>query len=527
MRLSTVRNEEGFTMIVVMLAMLFVSLVLVATVSAVNGDLRLTGRDLDRKQAYEAAQAGIADYSYHLNSDTNYWSKCTGVGTPTAVNQFGSTTNRKAVTGTNGASYSIELIPATGKSSCVAGDASSMIELTGPALGTFRIRSTGYSGTVKQQVVATYRRSSFLDYVYFTQLETSDPVTYGYTSSTAIAGANSQCSKTETAGRYDSPIPGTGGDYCNRIVFANGEQINGPLHTNDKLRISGSPTFGRTAADAIEAGANPAWSASGSASPNFVGTLRPGAAILTPPATNGSLSNVSGAVKFDGTVRIELSGNNFRSTTNSGAQSAWTPIPASGVIYVSNQSCSAIYSPYTVRDQPTEYNDLGCGNALVSGSYTGQLTIAAENDILIEGDLCRGTSCSGSPSGSGLLGLIANNFVRVRHPLTNSDTTVNSCNGASNANYTKVSRIDAAILSIDHSFIVDHYNCGAVLGTLTVNGAISQKFRGPVGIVGSSTPGYDKNYNYDDRLKYISPPQFLDPIQSSWSVQRQTIDPLP
>ena len=211
--------------------------------------------------------------------------------------------------------------------------------------------------------------------------------------------------------------------------------------------------------------------------------------------------------------------------TNTGATIGPTPIPASGVIYVSNQSCAVTYSPFNVRDQATEYNDLGCGNALVSGTYTGQLTIAAENDIIIEGNLCRGTSCSGNPSGSGLLGLIANNFVRVRHPLNNNDTDRGNCNGAQNANYTKVSRIDAAILAIDHSFIVDHYNCGAALGTLTVNGAISQKFRGPVGIVGSNTPGYEKDYNYDDRLKYISPPQFLDPIQSSWSVQRETLDP--
>ena len=169
------------------------------------------------------------------------------------------------------------------------------------------------------------------------------------------------------------------------------------------------------------------------------------------------------------------------------------------------------YSPFTVKDQTTAYNDLGCGNAFVSGAYSGQLTIAAENDIIIEGNLCRG-SCSSAPSGTGLLGLIANNFVRVNHPFS-TQTSKGSCGSGSNSG-TTVSRIDAAILAIDHSFIVDHYNCGASLGTLTVNGAISQKFRGPVGIVGSTTPGYDKNYNYDDRLRYISPPQFLDPIQT-------------
>ena len=87
-------------------------------------------------------------------------------------------------------------------------------------------------------------------------------------------------------------------------------------------------------------------------------------------------------------------------------------------------------------------------------------------------------------------------------------------------------RIDAAILAINHSFIVDHYNCGAPLGTLTVNGAISQKFRGPVGTSSGGTvvTGYGKDYNYDDRLRYQEPPHFLDPVESAWHVQRETLD---
>ena len=84
-------------------------------------------------------------------------------------------------------------------------------------------------------------------------------------------------------------------------------------------------------------------------------------------------------------------------------------------------------------------------------------------------------------------------------------------------------RIDAAILAIEHSFIVDHYDCGAALGTLTVKGAISQKFRGPVGTHRAGT-GYLKNYKYDDRLRYMEPPNFLDPVEPAWHIQRETLD---
>ena len=531
MRLNRIRDqEEGFTMAVVMISMLIVTLVLFTAVTAVRGDIHLTQRDLDHKQAFEAAQAGIADYQYHLNADTNYWTLCTSAPTPNALNQDGSTTRRKSVPGSSGATYAIELIPATNKSSCNTSDPSgSFIEQSGTATGTFRIRSTGYSGGVKQSVVATFRRSSFLDYVYFTRLETSDPVTYGYTSSTAIAGANSQCSKTTDEGRYNSSIPGSGGDYCDVIVFVSGETINGPLHSNDTLAICGQPTFGRTSADSIEVSAPPqGWFGSGncggSNNPNFVGTFTTNSPELTPPATNGQLSTISGAAKYSGSTRIVLNGNNMTVTPVNGS-STTTSIPSSGVVYVANdpnRACTTSYSPYTVKDQLSQNNDLGCGNVFVSGSYTGKLTIAAENDIIINGNLCRGTSCTGSPNGNGLLGLIANNFVRVNHPFS-SQSSKGSCGNGSNSG-TTVSRIDAAILSIDHSFIVDHYNCGNSLGTLTVNGAISQAYRGPVGIVGSSTPGYSKNYNYDDRLRFVSPPHFLDPVQTAWHVQRETLD---
>ena len=36
-------------------------------------------------------------------------------------------------------------------------------------------------------------------------------------------------------GRYDSPIPNSGGQFCTKIAFISGDAVNGPLHTNDAL----------------------------------------------------------------------------------------------------------------------------------------------------------------------------------------------------------------------------------------------------------------------------------------------------
>jgi hypothetical protein len=255
------------------------------------------------------------------------------------------------------------------------------------------------------------------------------------------------------------------------------------------------------------------------------------APVLTPPPTNGELRTFAGpAYTYTGQTRITLSGTSM--SINGGSSVA---IPTSGVVYVENGAgCSSSYSPFTA----TYPSSSGCGNAVVhtTSSFTGQLTIAAENDVIIDDDIVK--------SGSGLIGLIANNFVRVKHPvcpsgnldcrdaqgvpgMISAQTSKSSCNsGVNGTGSLNGVQIDAAILAIDHSFIVDHYNCGATLGTLQVNGAISQKFRGAVGTSANGTvnTGYVKDYNYDDRFKYQEPPHFFDPVESAWHVQRETLD---
>jgi hypothetical protein len=56
------------------------------------------------------------------------------------------------------------------------------------------------------------------------------------------------------------------------------------------------------------------------------------------------------------------------------------------------------------------------------------------------------------------------------------------------------------------------------LGSLDAAQQIAQRFRGAVATTGGT--GYTKNYGYDDRLKYRSPPFFLDPVQASWKIHR-------
>jgi hypothetical protein len=75
-----------------------------------------------------------------------------------------------------------------------------------------------------------------------------------------------------------------------------------------------------------------------------------------------------------------------------------------------------------------------------------------------------------------------------------------------------------AMLALGHSFIVQNYDEGDQLGTITVNGVIAQKWRGPVGTSGGT--GYLKNYGYDSRLQYASPPYVQDSTETPYRVSQ-------
>ena len=121
------------------------------------------------------------------------------------------------------------------------------------------------------------------------------------------------------------------------------------------------------------------------------------------------------------------------------------------------------------------------------------------------------TDSGGNPTGNATLGLVAGNFVRVQH--------------AANTNVSQVT-IDAAILTLQHSFMVDNYNscaatCSPTQPYLSVRGAIAQRYRGAVGQVGST--GYLKDYHYDDRLHVLLPPYLFSLSTAGWQVSRETL----
>ncbi len=534
--------ESGFTMITVMGAMMVVMLLSAVAIAAANGDLEGGARDQETKQALAAAEAGVNDYAYHLNQDNNYWAKCTGVPAPAKVNQPWNGANPAAdprqwrAVPASRSEYAIELLPAdwapntanpAAEKRCDPANASaSMID---KATGTFRIRVTGRvpSGNgdyAQRSVITSFRRKSFLDFLYVTDYETSDPAWY-----TRLAGGAATVPPIDTwatnncgywrDGRGTKRYTGvtSGGQTltagCDEIQFADKDRINGPFHTNDSILVCGSPTFGRTIKDKIEvSGPKPGWRDNcGGSNPNFVGTFRAGVPTLALPQSNSSLKTVVDPnYYFTGKTYIQLNGATMTVDNPSmGISGKNMALPPNGVVYVDDGICGQKYNPLDPNGAPA-----GCGNVYVKGTYSKDLTISAVGDVVLRGSVTK--------TNDSVLGLIAKQFVRVYHPTKNLDS--NSCtNDTTDPYYFKDIQVDAAILALQHSFTVDSYYCGTPLGTLTVNGVIAQRYRGPVGTGngGGIVTGYIKDYNYDDRLSLRQPPFFLDPVESSWHVSRQ------
>jgi Tfp pilus assembly protein PilX len=541
-RLPSARSEGGFTMIVALGVLLVSSLLLTAAFVAAGGDIHLSHNDTVAKKAYYAAQAGVNDYLYHLTQDGNYLTYCT---TPTpanpALNQISEKTKNTApVPAINGEvtneKYAIDLLPAEGsEGKCNTAEVfGSMIEQSGTAAGTFRIESTGFAENKQRSIVATFKNLNFVSFVWYTVYETADPVVYGKTEKEhLVCGAfYPERRKAGICGQFNN-------------YFISGESVNGPVHTEDHAGICGSPIFGRKTTDRIEFGTayekDEGYSSEecgGSASPKFVGTHIPVEEVpsLKPPPGDEELEHiVEPAYNFLGKTEVVLEGTKMKIIEHKGeAKKEVTKenvaYPPSGVIYVKG-SCEK-YTPF--GPNPTYTEDANCGNVYVHGKYEKALTIAAQNDVVINGNITTPVNGSGTPTGTALLGLIANNFVRVFHPLAGSrGIGYTECGSSSNSpEDLKEPTIYAAILALKHSLMVDNFDCGkAELGSLNVYGTVAGMFsNGMTGVFsggGGIIHGYPYNLKYDNRLQISEPPHFLNPIEAAWYIQRETLAPAP
>jgi hypothetical protein len=561
---ATARAEDGFTMIIAIGVMLITSLLLVAAFTSADGDIQLSHDDTIQKQAMYAAFAGVEEYQYQLEKEPDYWETCEAPSSVVPESKF--------------EHYEVKLLAANGKEACSTSKPfETMIESSGAAANTFRIESIGCAGKAEmtvcptkhsdavqvRKIVASFKATGFLQFVYFTRYEDEDPTLYS-------PKANCE-TYFEVKGVKRS-------SECQLIQFVTGDSVKGPMHTDDKSVICGTPEFGRpgrTIPDKVEINGGLDEACNGS-KPTFNTTTKSytvGKELVPPASDESLLSYVESANKFSGVTQLTLNGTtNTITVVNQGTEKTinW---PENGLIYVEKGSgaCGYAFTGHDADGPKEKAQETNCGNVYVHGTYSKSLTVAAENDLIIDGNTYP-TSVAGSlgseATGTATLGLIATHFVRIYHPVgetyaatkskygggytcANNNDTYNSStglceyeNGPGGCDAPNLTAAEdktaggygfgsqenlyiyAAILSTKHSFIVDNFSCGNELGKLNVYGAIAQNFRGIVGTgdgAGDGTgTGYIKNYNYDERLAADEPPYFLQPLNTGWEVNRET-----
>jgi hypothetical protein len=516
------RGEDGFTMILALGILLVTSLLLAGVFAAVQGDASLSRSDLDGKRAYAAAQAGVQDYLGQLNENaasSSWWQNCTN-----------DSASNVAVAGTTGETYSYQPVTA-----CVTGGAVGTV--VNPTLGLLRMEFTGQAGHYGEHrtIVADFRPLSPLSFMWYTVHETLDPQL-----------DSSDCLGSTGEGYFYSNDVDQPASQC-WIYWGTNDSVSGPMYTQDQFLVAAgtSPSFGRGSQDLIEShaattsvcvvnngGSQPATAAC----PTGViqGKAIANAPLVPLPADNANLfpdAQNHGIVLPAGTTNLTLSVSGGKTTgtavTCTSATSCTTStiydLTANPIIYAPNSTtgCAPSYTPTNVTYQQTSAGKFygACGDIYVSGTYATGLTVAAADNIVITGSLLNTTDTDGQtmPTGTSTMGLVANQYVRVYHPVTNPGT--NHCTG-STSNLT----IDSAILTLAHSFFVDNYNCGST-ATLTIHGAMAQKYRGAVATSGNggvTATAYTKNYNYDDRLRILLPPYLFDLQDTSWQIVRET-----
>ncbi|NHC14009.1 type II secretion system protein [Motilibacter deserti] len=579
-------DDSGFTLVTVTVSMVVLFLLLSAAMVVVVNDLGPERRNQSDLSAVAAAQAGVDEFTSRLNVNSNYYrddeiAKTTNAALATAAQMSSKTFLGAPVpgTGTSGGYFKYRLLSSTADTT---------------KNGIIRLQVTGTSasgsGGRSHTLTVEYRRNPLLNYLWNTQYEALYPGAYKNSASAVVDGAPStnrtsyradpRMVEELCAARYFTPrgssqigranVRYTSGvqttltsgerytpyylvnnvvSYDQRTItglcasgepeWTTGDVVDGPLHSNDALKIGGTVAFLNRI---VETG----WSSTASPAPSSTSRLWYGnSAPLTQyagrpafspyyapdielPGTNEKLRQSAGTdgcvytgettVVFNRTTMSVYSPNTR--TTKAGcfnaasANTAQTyPIPS--VVYVDasgSTGCTNAWARPAGMDTGVQTNDYSCtqGDVFVQGTVAGQVTVAAANDIVVTGDLKYDSGITGTD----VIGLVANSFVWVYHPVDGGSNMLTSANS--------VHYIDAAVTALNRSFSVENWSAGAGMSTsandatkLNVRGVIVQKFRGAVG-TGGGASGYLKNYSYDARLANQPPPYYSRPEATSW-----------
>jgi hypothetical protein len=537
--------EDGVALITVLGLSLAIAILVSASVAYALNTMPQVRDHEDWNAALAAAEAGVDDALFRLNQNSSYWAV-------EDVDNLALSDWREVPGGDSPARYHYRL------------DASQVT-----STGAIDVVSTGLVGDQRRTIEVRLRRDNFLDFLYFTDFEVTDPYAWPTLDLNVRSAMDDFCGVhwPERDGR-EGPVQNTTDPAqmgCGQIRFVPGDELRGPVHSNDALRIevgSGGPSGEPAGRPRFYGEVTTGWSGSNVGQPDNQLWLRNANSTpddpyfqdgiasegrLTIPPTNQRLAEQAadtGCVYEGPTlIRFHHGGGQSRMSVASPltpANAAGTgcgpgtnlPLPSGEAIFVRNSTASTSGHPLGLpRSNDISSYPTRAGDAFVYGEVRGQLTVGAENDIYVAHDL---TYADRSPNSSDLTGLIANNNIRIYRPARSNNAALGV--GGNVPPFDQLPsgqrppsgswdapRVEAAMLALTRSISVQNFNRGQGQDELSVYGAMGQRFRGPVGVGTPGTSGfrgYLKDYEYDWRLRYLSPPHFIEPEQSPWGRRR-------
>ena len=264
------------------------------------------------------------------------------------------------------------------------------------------------------------------------------------------------------------------------LVFASDAVIDGPVYSNDRLNISGTPRFLQMV-----------WSAASSVNYSGGGSsaVFEGGLALNAPKLNFTNIDHIAVIKTEAlSGGLSLTGN-YKFKFNSDGSFTYIPTPAgtptnTGYLASLNGGDGAIYVD---------------GDAWVEGVVNGTVTLAAQDDIFLSNNVTYASAQSPNPwqtntfnpsAVDDTLGLIAYDQVQILG--------------------TNEISIHAAIMTTSTNgagFNAQSYNVAFGRPPINHYGALSQYRRGTVGQP-SAGRGFSKNWKFDTRFYSQAPPNY-------------------
>ena len=437
----------------------------------------LVQSDVVQHYAYRALEAGVNTFLNNVNDDPNLMNcNATSVGggqcDPTEYNTW------KQVQGTTGPGVVPEWYLWQNPVFCFDQACTVTGNSTLPILYAkiTVIGGAGFPGHMSyQSSVANMKpENGFLTRVWWSNYEATDPALGGY--------PTSDCTQ-DYLNAYNGPNTTTGTTACSAVYFGPGDQIYGPLFSNDSMYVFGNPTLGpvQTAdpnclyttgtggksascatSDGSGAGQIVTQSAADAAASAYNQAVEPlpttNSALATYASLNGCLYQGPTTFAFDGNDQMTVwSPDTPLSSKCLVSQGGVVNVPngahGNGVIYVQSVGNPANCQPganpfdnYTAGGEGpqaqwgydgTYFDFFGwqpqpdCeGDAFVSdnptgGGISGQLTIGTANNVVITGNI-KYQDCG------------ANFDSTVNHPCIYNSSTTNDVLGLIATNYVEV-----------------------------------------------------------------------------------------